>query len=234
MSLPYQPARPLDERPERYDFHAHTYCTDGEASATDMWWAAEHLAHRALAITDHVGFEDPKPLLTRLHEEARAWEDQPMKTLVGVEITDVLPHKIAEAVRRARTSGAQIVIVHGESIVHNVPPGTNRAALENGDVDVLAHPGLLTPQEAELAHAHDTILELSGRAGHSLTNGHVARLALEAHVGLVVDSDAHTTHDLIPFRMAEMLAQGAGLPDREVRRTLAETPRALLRRCGRG
>ena len=44
---------------------------------------------------------------------------------------------------RARALGAQIVLVHGETIVEPVPPGTNHQAIEAG-VDILAHPGLIS------------------------------------------------------------------------------------------
>jgi putative hydrolase len=91
---------------ERYDFHSHTYLTDGSTSATDMWRQAEVLEHRALAITDHIGLEDPGPLLQRLRAEAVAWEDSRLVPLIGVEVTHLPPRRIAEAVRAARRAGA--------------------------------------------------------------------------------------------------------------------------------
>ena len=45
-----------------------------------------------------------------------------------------------------RGLGARIIVVHGETIVEPVRPGTNRKALES-DVDILAHPGLITEDE---------------------------------------------------------------------------------------
>ncbi len=222
-----------DERPPRYDFHAHTFLTDGQLSATDMWLHADQLLHRALAITDHVGMEDPKPLLDRLHQEARAWEGTPLRTLVGVEVSMVPPRHIAEVARAARRSGAEIVIVHGETPVEPVPAGTNRAAIEAPEVDLLAHPGLLTEAEAELAHAHETILELTGRRGHSLANGIVAQRALAAKADVVVDSDAHDGEQLIPYELARTIAFGAGLTESAVTRALAEAPRRLLARLGK-
>lgn len=229
----WEDSRPAAERPHRYDFHAHSYLTDGQLSPTDMWRHGDRLLHRALALTDHVALEDPKPLLDRLHAEARAWEGAPMTTLVGVEISMVPPRRIADAARAARRAGAEIVIVHGETVVEPVPPGTNRAAIEATEVDLLAHPGLLTEEEAALARAHETVLELSARRGHSLTNGLVAQRALEAKVDLVVDSDAHSAEQLVPFELAQRIAAGASLSPEHVRRALEEAPRRLLARCGR-
>ena len=214
----------------RADFHSHSYLTDGETSPTDMWNEAEALEHRALALTDHLSMEDPRPLLERLHQEAKAWEGREFRPVVGVELTKVPPRRIAEVARACRKAGAEIVIVHGETIVENVPTGTNRAAIESGLVDVLAHPGLLDPKDAELARDHSVVLEISGREGHSLCNGHVVEVALEAKAELVVDSDAHSPEQLIPLERARRIARGAGVPDSELERVLFSTPTALLKR----
>lgn len=225
---------PLASRPDRFDFHSHTYLTDGDASATDMWRHADLLGHRALAVTDHLSVEDPAPMLQRLHQEARAWEGEALVTLVGVEITLAPPRRIAEVAHAARRAGAEIVIVHGETLAEPVEPGTNRAAISCPEVDLLAHPGLLTDDDAALAHDHGTFLELSGRRGHSLANGHVAITAIEADVDLVVDSDAHRPDELLSYEQARRIAAGAGVKVAGVERALREAPRRLLKRCGKG
>lgn len=224
---------PSAPRPPRYDFHAHTYLTDGTTSATDMWHYSDRLLHRAQAITDHVGAEDPTPLLTRLHQEARAWEGAPLVTLVGVEISMVPPRRIADVARAARRAGAEIVIVHGETLVEPVAAGTNRAALEAPEVDLLAHPGLLTEADAALAHDHEKVLELSARRGHSLGNGLVAQRAVAAGADLAVDSDAHGPEQLVSYEFARQVATGAGLREGQVAQALADGPERLLRRCGK-
>ncbi len=221
-------------RRERYDFHSHTFLTDGRSSATDMWCEADVMGHRALAVTDHIALDDPAPLLERLRRESLAWEGEELTTLIGVEVTMIPPRKIADVVRASRRAGAEIVIVHGETPANPVPSGTNRAAVELNDVDVLAHPGFLTVEEAELAKAHDVILELSARALHMVTNGHVARTALEVGNDLVVDSDAHATDQLVSAARAREIARGAGVPEPAVARVLRETPQRLLKRCGKG
>lgn len=217
--------------PRRVDFHSHSYLSDGASSATDMWNEAEALDHRALALTDHLSLEDPRPLLDRLHREAQAWDGKGFLPIVGVELTKVPPRRIAQAARAARKAGAEIVIVHGETIVENVPAGTNRAALESGTIDVLAHPGLLDRRDAELAKDNSVVLEISARRGHSLCNGHVVRLALEVGADLVVDSDAHDPAQLVPMEMARRVALGAGVPESRLDRVLASTPAALVRRA---
>jgi len=219
---------------ERADLHSHSYLTDGSTSATEMWNEAQALEHRALALTDHLSLEDPKPLLDHLRQEARAWDGTGFLAVVGVELTKVAPRRIAEAARAARRAGAEIVIVHGETIVENVPAGTNHAALESGEVDVLAHPGLLDPKDAALARASSVTLEISGRRGHSLCNGHVVRLAIEAGAELVVDSDAHGTDQLIPAEQARRIALGAGVPEARLGGVLQDTPTRLLKKIHGG
>lgn len=219
---------------ERYDFHSHTFLTDGETAATDMWHQAVRLGHRALAITDHLYTEDPRPMMERLLQEQKAFEVEGFHTLVGVEVSMAPPARIAEIARAARRAGAQIVIVHGETPVEPVPPGTNRAAISSNEVDLLAHPGLLTEEEARLAKAHDVVLELSSRRGHSLGNGGVAKLALQIGAELVVDSDAHSPDHLLRQEFARKVALGAGVPLAHVQRVLTETPQRLLQRCARG
>jgi histidinol phosphatase-like PHP family hydrolase len=57
-------------------------------------------------------------------------------------------------------------------------------------------------------------LEISARKGHSLTNGHVAKLAQEAGARLVLNSDGHAPGDYMTEAFARKVTQGAGLaPD---------------------
>ncbi|HTW55373.1 MAG TPA: histidinol phosphate phosphatase domain-containing protein, partial [Thermoplasmata archaeon] len=174
---------------------------------------------------------DPKPLLDRLHAEARAFEDGPIRTLVGVELTELPARMIAGAARQARRAGAQIVIVHGETLLSPVPEGTNHAAVECGEVDVLAHPGFVTDGDAALAKANGTCLEISGRGVHGRTNGHVAKTALAAGADLVVDSDAHSPQQLLAYEIARQVARGAGLSEADALRALETAPQRLTRKC---
>jgi len=224
---------PPDPARRRADFHSHSFLTDGNTSPTEMWNEAEALAHRALALTDHLSLDDPRPLLDRLRREATAWEGTEFRAVVGVELTKIPPRRIADVARASRRAGAEIVIVHGETIVEHVPSGTNHAAIDSAEVDVLAHPGLLDPQDADLAHAHGVVLEISARRGHSLCNGHVVRSALAAGADLVVDSDAHGAEQLVPLETARRVAIGAGVPADRLDRVLFETPSALLRKMAR-
>jgi histidinol phosphatase-like PHP family hydrolase len=104
--------------------------------------------------------------------------------------------------------------VHGETIVEPVVAGTNIAALR-APIDILAHPGLITEEEAMEAARNSIYLELTTRKGHSLTNGHVAKMARQAKAPLILNSDSHSPHDLINRDMARKIAVGAGLSGAE-------------------
>ena len=148
----------------------------------------------------------------------------------GIELTHLPAQAIAEGARRARELGAQIVVVHGETIVEPVERGTNLAAVQSGDVDILAHPGLLTPQEAKLAAAKGIFIEISARKGHCLTNGHLARLVKTTGIRLLINSDAHESSDLLTPSLAEAILRGCGLKESQVHDVLHTHPLSLLGR----
>jgi histidinol phosphatase-like PHP family hydrolase len=125
-----------------------------------------------------------------------------------------------------------LVIVHGETIVEPVEPGTNLAAITCPDVDLLAHPGLLRLGEAKLAAANGIFLEITARKGHSLTNGLIAKLALQSGAKLLLNSDAHDEADLLTTPLARAIAQGAGLAKGQIQEILISHPRLLLEKLG--
>jgi len=90
--------------------------------------------------------------------------------------------------------------VHGETIVEPVLRGTNRRRDLCPDVDILAHPGFLTDDDARLAAANGVFVEISARKGHAFANGHVANVGRAAGVRFLVNSDAHTPSDLLTAR----------------------------------
>jgi histidinol phosphatase-like PHP family hydrolase len=118
-------------------------------------------------------------------------------------------------IEAARRAGAFLVLVHGETLVEPVLPGTNRAGIEGG-ADIISHPGLISEEDARLAAKKGVCLEISGRKGHSYTNGHVAQIARKTGAALVFGSDAHAPDDIVDRGMAERLCMGAGLGKDEV------------------
>ncbi len=214
-----------------YDFHTHSYLSDGVLSPMELIRRCIHNGYTAMAIADHVA----GGTMRRVIEEARgdamlAAERWDFTCLVAVEITHAPASAIAELASRARDLGAELVIVHGETIVEPVEPGTNLAALSCPQVDILAHPGLLTEEEACLAAENGIFLEISHRQGHCLTNGLVVRRALDAGARLVVSSDGHAPGDYLTEKVARQIAWGAGVPEDQIQEVLQDNPQELLRR----
>jgi histidinol phosphatase-like PHP family hydrolase len=148
----------------------------------------------------------------------------------GVELTHVPPSLIGALVEKARVLGAKLVVIHGETIVEPVAPGTNMAGLD-ASADIIAHPGLITPEEVRIAAEKGIFLEISGRKGHCFGNGHVARLAKEAGARLVLDSDGHAPGDFMSEEFARKVVEGAGLATGSLQDLLSNS-RLLLDRIG--
>jgi len=195
------------------DLHTHTFASDGELGPAELVRRAAVAGYRALAITDHADQSNVVSQLRQLRPVVEELGDaNGLCLLAGVELTHVPPKQIAAVVALARANRAQLVLVHGETIVEPVIAGTNRAAIEAG-VDILAHPGLISAEDVQLAAEKGVFLEITTRKGHSLTNGHVAKMAEKYGAKLVVNNDAHAPGDLVSLEMARKIARGAGLTE---------------------
>ena len=216
-----------------YDFHTHTFLSDGVLSPIELIRRALVRGYTAMAVTDHVGMGNVeyvvKTLVVDCEQATKRWD---ILALPGVEITHVPKEDIDLVARTAKGMGAKLVAVHGETPVEPVEPGTNDAALRSDFVDVLAHPGLITYEEARLAAEMGIYLEVSARKGHSLANGHVVKTAKDAGAITVLDSDAHEPDALLTPDIRNKVARGAGLRDDEVHALLEINPRRLLAKLG--
>ncbi|MFQ5815524.1 MAG: histidinol phosphate phosphatase domain-containing protein [Candidatus Hydrothermarchaeaceae archaeon] len=195
-----------------YDLHIHSLFSDGELLPAEIARRYSELGYEAIAITDHVDNSNIDFILSNLVPACEELtKNIDLNVIPGVELTHVPPGMMAKLVKKAKNMKSRVIVVHGETIVEPVAKGTNTVALRLKDVDILAHPGLITEEEASLAAKNGIYLELSARTGHCLTNGHVARLAQEAGAKLLVNTDAHSPSDIIEPDMAERIATGAGL-----------------------
>jgi putative hydrolase len=195
------------------DLHTHSLFSDGVLIPAELVQRARAKGYEAIAITDHADRSNLDWIISRI---VRFCEDfkkkSDFKVVPGIELTHVAPETIFTLTQEARKLGAKVVVVHGETIVEPVQSGTNRAALEAG-VDILAHPGLITKTEVLLAREKGTLLEISSRKGHCLTNGHVAKLAKEVGALLILNTDTHAPEDFIDPTQALRVVLGAGLTE---------------------
>ena len=213
------------------DLHTHTFFSDGALVPSEHVRTVEQRRYQPIAITDHADSSNIGILIPNLIRVARDLNRvNQTQLIVGVELTHVPPPLIGPLAAESRALGAQLIVVHGETPVEPVLLGTNRAALE-ADIDLLAHPGFITEEDAALAAQKGILLELSGRKGHSLTNGHVAKMAQKTKALLAINADAHAPGDFLSAQMAETVGLGAGLSMseyRQIRRNMEQLISKLI------
>jgi len=143
-----------------YDLHCHTIFSDGGMIPSELMQRAIARGCLGLAITDHVDSSNLDFALSRalqfVNDLGDQWrlnivpgseltsvptnllapeelgDDWYLPVIPGVELTSVPPCKIASLVDRARDLGAKWIVVHGETVVEPVAPGTNRLQLKQG------------------------------------------------------------------------------------------------------
>ena len=214
------------------DLHTHTFMSDGALVASELIRRASCEGYRYLAITDHADASNLEGVIEAARKAAasicRHWD---IRVIAGVELTHIPPAAIPELVAEARAIGAEIVVVHGETIVEPVQPGTNRAAIRGG-ADILSHPGLISRADARMAARRGVHLEITTRGGHSLANGHVAQVARATGAPLVLGTDSHGPGDLTTRERAEKIALAAGMSPAEVKRMFANAERLAKAKTG--
>lgn len=217
---------------KRIDLHVHSLFSDGILLPSELARRASVLDHETIAITDHIDSSNVS-CVSKLADVVDDINDNwDINIVVGAEITHVPIEIIDRLAIEVRNFGAKIIVVHGETLAEPVIEGTNLAAVNSENIDILAHPGLITHEEAEIAKNNNIFLEISARNGHSLANGHVAKVANEVGTNLVINTDSHSPGDLITFKQAKSIGLGAGLTKKQSAMALIDNPRKLLKKRG--
>ena len=216
-----------------HDFHTHTFLSDGELSPIELVRRAIVNGYSAVALTDHAGPGTMPAMIEAILAECavvqKYWDIQ---AIPGIELTHVPAKAIDQAAKEAKRLGAKLVVVHGETVVEPVEKGTNLRAIESPHVDILAHPGFVTLDEARRAAETGTFLEITSRKGHSLTNGHVVKIGRAAGARFLINSDSHAPGDLHTAGFVHAVGLGSGLEDEELQEVLEINPLMLIERLG--
>ncbi len=198
------------------DLHTHSFFSDGELVPSELIRRATAIGYKAIAITDHVDSSNIDLVVPRIVNAIKKIKPYiSIDAIPGAEITHVPPQMIPDLVKEARHLGAKIVVVHGETIVEPVTPGTNRAAIE-ANADILAHPGLISEEDLLFAKEKGVTLEITARKGHSLSNGYVAKEAIRFGIPLCINTDAHSPSDLITRDMAGKILLASGIEQNRI------------------
>ncbi len=212
------------------DLHTHSIFSDGELIPFELIRRAEAIGYKAIAITDHIDSSNIDFVIPKIVTALKKIQSYiSIEALPGAEITHAPPQIIKELVKEARKLGAKIVIVHGETLVEPVLPGTNRAAIE-ANADILAHPGIISEEDLLLAKEKGVTLEISSRKGHSLSNGYVAQEAIRFAVPLSLNTDAHSPTDLITQETAIKILLGSGIENNRIE-SIFDNSKAIVERA---
>jgi histidinol phosphatase-like PHP family hydrolase len=208
-----------------FDLHTHSLHSDGELLPAELIQRAKMAGYRAIAITDHVDFSNIEKVMDALKKV----EAEDIELLRGVELTHISPEKIDKLVRKASQLGAEIIVVHGETVAEPVANGTNRVAARNEDVDIIVHPGLIDMEDAISARENGIYLEITSRKGHSLSNGWVLKVAEKSGAKIIFSTDAHSPEDLLQLELAHKIVRGSGMDEKSAKILLERTPLEFLK-----
>src|SRR5215204_3351120 len=237
----------------RGDLHCHTTLSDGRQSLEEMAEAAGRRGYAYLAVTDHSathGFGNdvtPKQLAARI-EEVRAWNESAprgFRLLAGSEVNigldgspdypEALLAELDWVVGSVHTSFNISEKAMTERII---------AAMEHPLVDCIGHLtgrlllrrepyGVNIERIAEAAVRTGTMMEINGNPNRrDLNEGH-AKLAAEAGVRIVCNTDAHGVDTLANIRYSVATARRAWLSAKQVANTRSWRSFALLRKRAR-
>lgn len=205
----------------------HSLLSDGVLLPSELARRCEVMGFKAIAVTDHVDSSNIQTVVPNIvkacNEINKYWK---IRIIPGLEITHTPVEIINDLAKEGRGLGAKIVILHGETIVEPVLKGTNHAGVL-ADIDILAHPGIIEEEDAQIASEKNIYLEISGRKGHSFTNGHVVKMAQKTGAALIFNSDSHTPSDLLSKDVAVKIIRGTGVSSKEVENIFENSQRLV-------
>jgi histidinol phosphatase-like PHP family hydrolase len=199
-----------------YNLHCHSLLSDGVLLPSEIAVRYQALGYKAIAITDHVDYSNIELTVKAILEFTQHWpRNSILKILPGIELTHLPLEQFKPLAKYARKEGIKVIVAHGETLVEPVIKGTNRAALE-ADIDILAHPGLISEEEARFAKQKNIFLEITSRKGHCDTNGHVVEAGLKCGAKLIINNDSHAPEDITAPEDLIKTGLKSGLSQKEI------------------
>ena len=102
-----------------YDFHTHTFLSDGVLSPIELIRRALVRGYRAIGVTDHVGIGNVeyvvKTLVVDCGNATNRWD---ILAMPGVEITHVPKDDIDLVARTAKEMGAKVVHLSSQPVLY--------------------------------------------------------------------------------------------------------------------
>jgi len=214
-------------KPEFYDFNVHS-SPDGKSTPQELAALAKHFGYSGLAITNH----------STASATSVVSKTEDFEIFRGIEIVASNPSKLHGLIGKYRKT-VDVLVVHGGS--ENI----NRAAVENANVDILAHPQ--TARDSGLNHIlaksasdNDVAIEFNldaiikgrdGRRVHALS--HFRKnldLVKKYDIPAILTSNASSYFDLRAPEEMIALAGLFGMSNDEAISALSATPSAIITR----
>jgi len=222
----------------RGDLHSHTTLSDGRNTLEEMAAAGRERGYAYMAITDHSashGFGD-HVTAERLWErvaEVEAWNEgkRGFRLLSGSEVNIGLDGELDYPEDLLGALDWVVASVHTSfAISEKEMTARVLAAIENPRVDCIGHLtgrllgrrepyGVDVEAVAEAAARTGTMLEINGNPNRRDLSEHHARLASEAGVTIVLNTDAHGVETLSNMAYAVATARRAWLTADDVANT---------------
>jgi len=199
-----------------YNLHCHSLLSDGVLLPSEIAIRYSALGYKVIAITDHVDYSNIESTVKAILEFTKYWpSNSKIKVLPGIELTHLPLEQFEPLAKYAREQGIEIIVGHGETLAEPVIKGTNRAALE-ADIDILAHPGLITDEDIKLAKKKGIFLEVTSRLAHRDTNPYIVEHALKLDAKLILNTDSHSPEDIINPQELIKIGSHAGLSQKDI------------------
>jgi DNA polymerase (family X) len=210
----------------RGDLHCHTTWSDGRGTIEEMARAAAELGYEYLAICDHTPAVGAVPGLTAADLRRQALEIAsanellaPFRVLRGVEC-DILPDgrlDLPDSVL-VELDWVQASVHGGQRMPRRELTKRVEEAMRNPYVRCLSHPmgriighrpenALDLERVVEVALETGVALEVNGLPDRLDLRGELVRPAVEAGVGIVVSTDAHSMRGLANMELAVRTAR---------------------------
>ena len=214
-------------KPKFYDLNVHSI-PDGKNTIPEMAALAIHFGYSGIAITNHSNTEFKPP----------KFESNDFEVFRGIEIVSNNPSKLHGLIGKYRKN-VDVLVVHGGD--ENI----NRAAVENRNVDILAHPQ--TPKDSGLNHVlaksaseNNVAIEFNldvifkgrgGRRVHALSHFRKnVEIARKFDVPMILTSNAPSYFDLRAPREMMALAGLFGMDKNEAITAISTVPAGIIAR----
>ncbi len=199
------------------DLHTHTTESDGVNTMSEMIEAAVELGHEYIGITDHApsvqsrGYDEVAKLIDKKREAIDLINKThpKIKVLYGYEVNILKDATLAMPDDLMSKLDYVIASVHTSfDMPRNEMTARVLAALENPYVKILGHPSGRTinvrnpididwAKVFDMAKKHNKILEINSQPSRLDLPDHLVYDAINMGIKVIINSDAHSTSDLL-------------------------------------